>query len=249
MLTNLTPVVLTMNDLYWIPYTLSAIVGWFDRVVIYDVGSKDGTLDVLRWFKDNSKCEILLEEFPFVEPKAQLAFRNALIADAQSEYYIQVDGDEVWSEDSLKALSNEFEAFVKSGKLYGQVRRIEVVEDGNFGHAYGTNKFVPHTRLYHRTCTWRGNHPGERPTIPIKGSDYNFSWDAICYHFHNSSRSPLDCEVPGRVKRRSQKTYHPGKLEEIDLFQALPILKNPVAGFKANPTLELLQNRTKLNWR
>ena len=40
---GLTPMILAMNDCFWLPYSLESLRGRFNRYVIYDAGSEDGT--------------------------------------------------------------------------------------------------------------------------------------------------------------------------------------------------------------
>ena len=47
---KITPVILVRNDAYWLPYCLKAVQGIFSRYVIYDIGSEDGTKDIIHQF-------------------------------------------------------------------------------------------------------------------------------------------------------------------------------------------------------
>lgn len=237
----LTPLVLTSNDVYWLPYVLDNLAGLFGRYVIYDVGSTDGTIDVIKHFASNEDAEVVVEELPMVEPKAQLAYRNAMIAEARSDYYLLVDGDEVWPTVSFQLLFSEFPHFVKSGKLFGIVNRIEVCDD--LKHAWNPDKFTPHHRLYHRTALWRGTHPGEYSDPEQKpANEYRFDELVSVYHFHALTRSPMDKMVPRRLQRRAKKTYTPGTKKSFDLFADLPELqKPPRGGFEVSPELKVLQ--------
>jgi hypothetical protein len=61
---------------------------------------------------------------------------------------------------------------------------------------------------------------------------------------HNTLRSTAEDEVPKRIKRKGQGTYHPGNeltLLGTRLLDELPILRNPVASFPVNPALAKLQ--------
>lgn len=243
---NLTPVVLVQNDCYWLPYVLSAIDGWFEKIVIYDVGSTDGTLEICRAFKGVATSDVLLEEMPAVPPKAQLAFRNAMIAEAQTDYYLIVDGDEIWPKESLEQLRVQFPYFqgllldpcqTQDRKTYGIVRRIEVRED--LQSAYAVDEYLPHHRVYHRTATWRGTHPGERATIPQQtDTEYRFSPEVKVFHFHNTLRSTKDAIA--RQSRKDQRTYHRGTISSLNILEELPILRNDKGDFPVNPELEKL---------
>ncbi|MHA2065427.1 MAG: hypothetical protein ACXABY_13710, partial [Candidatus Thorarchaeota archaeon] len=175
---------------------------------------------------------------PKVEPKAQLAYRNAMIAEAQTDYYLIVDGDELWSAPSLKLLEDEFSLMCKFQRIYGVVRRIEVRED--LKSAYSVNSYLPHHRVYHRTATWSNKHPGEVPRIPQRpDNEFKFSDDVKVFHFHNTLRSPHEDKAYRRIARKSQGTYHRGTISDIDLLKELPILKEK-GEFPVNPELTKL---------
>jgi glycosyltransferase involved in cell wall biosynthesis len=242
---ELVPTILVKDDVFWLPFCLSAAASFFDRFVIYDVGSTDGTRDVISWFKESNKDkDVMVRLLPFVEPVVQGVFRNALIAEARSEFYFILDADEVYTPDGYNALLNSMRlmkrAYEEDGALYGMVPRVEVCTD--LQAAYGLQHKVTHHRVYHRTAIFGGSHPGEWPYTPLKGRDIWLSRSAICYHFHNAERSPNDADVPKRIKRRSQRTYHPGDPEPFDLFNTLPLLRRPIGDFPVNPALKAMQD-------
>jgi hypothetical protein len=217
--------------------------GHFKRYVIYDVGSKDKTGDIIDWFVETEKqnASFYVRKMPHVTPDVQGVFRNSMIAEAQSEWYWIADGDEVYSQKSMENLSSrrlDLEPWLPSGpKIYGMVKRIEM--DSSLRTRYTTER--SHHRLYHRTAIWKGTHPGEEAVIEQKDRNQEWLPGITCYHFHNAIRSPLEGEVPSRIKRKSQGTYHPGSLIGFNLLKELPILRKPINNFPVNPQLEELQ--------
>lgn len=239
---QVTPIVLVSNDCYWLPYVLESAKEFFNYFIIYDVGSTDGTLDIIDHFEKTYDGNTLIEKMPMVPPKAQLAYRNAPIAELITDYYLILDGDEVWPRSSFIKLKNEMPGYIGSEKKYGVIKRTEVFKDLNSKYSEIKN----HHRLYHRSCTWSGRHPGETASIPqTPQTEYNFSKDILVYHFHNSIRSPEETKVPKRMERKSQQTYHPGKLISFNLLEELPILQTPIANFPVNPELARLQEAFK----
>lgn len=230
-------VVLVSNDEMWLPYALEASRGFFNRYVIYDVGSTDKTKDIIKWFVNSQKGQstFYVKSWPMLDPSIQGVFRNSMIAEALSEYYFILDGDEVYSPESFKAVQNAAEVMNLSSKplLYGVVRRIEIDGDS----AYGLDSFIPHHRLYHRHAIWTGRHPGEVPYFKQESAVEHKIPDAICYHFHNCIRSSKDAEVPKRLERRSRGTYRPGEKKKFDVFKALPILNGPIQNFERSPSI------------
>lgn len=234
-----TPVVLVKNEAYWLPYALEASRGFFSRYVIYDVGSCDNTTEIIDAFQKRTEADFFVRKLPHVDPRVQGVFRNSMIAEARSPLYFILDGDEVYSESSYRALLKGAQALLEQpDKLYGIVRRIEVGPD--LRRAWGTEKHVPHHRLYRREAIWRGPHPGEAPFHKQRPANEMWIEGVTCYHFHNTARSPYDDIVPGRLARRGRTTYRPGDLGTIDLLGALPLLRRPVIDCKVSPALKLL---------
>ena len=238
----LVPLILVSNDSYWVPYVLDQLAGLFRRYIIYDVGSTDGTREIIQDFAQRENADVVMEYLPMVEPKAQIAYRNAMIADARSDYYLIVDGDEIWPTVSFQLLFAEFPKFVSSGKTFGIVNRIEVCDD--LKSAWDPDKFTPHHRLYHRTALWRGTHPGEY-SDPVQRAhrEYTFNELVSVNHLHGVTRSPMDKMVPKRLQRRDKNTYTPGEKKPFNLFADLPELKTPPRGeFAVSPELKKLQD-------
>lgn len=241
MIDRLTPLVLVKNDAYWLPYVLESVKNHFNRFVLYDVNSQDGTKDILQWFKDsNPKKEIILEFFPETEPRVQVSYRNAQIAEAGTEWYLLLDGDELWPKSSLDLLEQEFFDFQLKRKRYGIVNRTEMCAD--LTSAYSPNSYTNHHRVYHWSSSWKTSHPGEEARIKQKPeNEFKFSQGIEVVHFHNPLRSPLEHAVPSRISRKSKSTYMPGAIEPFDLFAKLPILKKPIHNFIVNPVLAAMQ--------
>jgi len=244
---NPSVMVLVKNEAYWLPYVLAQTEGIFDSYVIYDIGSTDGTQHVIKWFTDkmNGRADFFVRYLPHCPPEVQGAFRNSMIAEGDRDVYFLLDGDELYSPaDLLKIpqyahnLSGKNE--VDHNKKYGVFKRVEVTSD--LSQRYLEER--THHRLYHQTAWWTGTHPGERPFYDLKNArEVNF-FDITCWHMHNTLRSPSEDEVPKRMKRKSQGTYHPGNELGVlgtSLLDALPILRAPVASFPVNPALAKLQ--------
>lgn len=233
---------LVKNEEYWLPYCLESVAGWFSKMVIYDVGSTDATQDIIKWYqkKEAHRTDFRVRLLPHCEPIVQGTFRNALIAETQADWYLILDGDELYRESDLikiEHLQHLLDYEITKGKIYGVFNRIEVL--GNLERKYNIER--THHRVYHRTAIWDGTHPGESPAIPQKSHrEFNIP-EVKVFHMHNAARSSKDHEVPGRSKRKIQKTYHPGEPVKLDILDEYPILREPVEDFPIDPTLRRLQ--------
>jgi glycosyl transferase family 2 len=241
----LTPVVLVCNEEFWLPFVLEASRGHFERYVIYDVGSTDQTRRIIEWFRDTSPgVDFFVRLLPMCAPEVQGAFRNSMIAEARTPYYFILDGDEIYPPthyELLNCAANKMRASVYERKLYGLVRRCEWTEDLTMLH--GTQRNIPHHRIYHREAIWRGTHPGERPFFEQKPKCEQWFADIVCHHFHHPARSTKDSVVPGRAERKNQATYLRTPAVAARLFDELPILRKQIEDFPCNPILKEMQER------
>lgn len=238
----LTPVVLVCNEEYWLPYVLEASRGHFERYVIYDIGSTDQTPKIIEWFRDTSPgVEVIVSLLPMCPPVVQGKFRNSMIPETGSPYYLILDGDEIYTPEGYGRLYTAAESMhvMHKKKLYGMVRRQEWTAD--LTKAYGQNRVTPHHRIYDRRAFFKGTHPGERPCPEISNSNEQWFQSIVCHHFHHPARSTKDAEVPGRLARKDNATYHRGEALPADLLEALPILRKPIESFPVNPVLAEMQ--------
>jgi hypothetical protein len=238
---GLTPTILVMNDQFWLPYALEALRGRFNRYVIYDAGSEDGTGNIIDWFTETEDAEFFVRKLPFAVPSIQGCYRNSMLVEAETEWTFMVDADEVYHPDSLDRLPLHVECLPKTNYhaiKYGVFNRTEMAT--NLLHRYSDIR--THHRLYRRTAYFTGTHPGEAPAVKQKPSNEIQFNDVMCWHFHNALRSPLEGSVPKRLDRKAQGTYHPGELVPFNLLETLPILRTPINGFAVSPDLEKLQH-------
>jgi len=242
------PVLLIKDEEYWLPYVLESLaqIPW-DKYVIYDINSQDKTRIIIDWWlRKHPDFNVLYKPLPMCDPKIQGCFRNSMIAEADSDIYFIVDGDEVYTEEDLVDIKNAAWTLNKAhdhfpSMKYGVVSRTEF--DKDLRQCYAERR--THHRLYHRTAYWDGTHPGEEAHYAQKqGSEQHYP-DITCYHFHNAERSSFgDAGVPGRAKRKSQRTYHPGDiLEDIGLLDEVPILRKQIASWPVAPALKRLQEK------
>lgn len=229
---GIVPCVLVSNDEYWLPYTLKCIKGMFSKYVLYDVGSEDRTPVAIDRFVEEEKkrADIVYRRLPMCPKGVQGTFRNSMIAETNSDWYFIVDGDEVYSKRSIQDIADHYITMQReyefNGKIYGKFRRIEICDD--LCTAYGTEYVLFHHRLYHRTATWTGPHPGERAVIDQNSeTDYILN-DVICYHFHNALRSSQEDVALLRKERKNQKTYQRGNRKKFPVLDLLPDLTAPV---------------------
>lgn len=241
--------VLVKNEAYWLPYVLKQTEGYFDSYVIYDVGSTDHTRDVIDWWVPRGQdlgADVFVRKLPHVDPQVQGAFRNSMIVEGKREVYFILDGDELYTPLAMAQIGRAAKELsrqhwdVNPRKRYGVIRRVEVSEDLHRQY----NKRRGHHRLYTRDAIWTGTHPGE--VAYYRQNEKSEVWfdDIVCWHMHNTLRSPKEEDATKRLKRKGQKSYHPGDtMGDLELLDELPMLREPIENFPVSPALAALQRK------
>lgn len=238
--------VLVKNEIFWLPYVLKQTEGFFDSYVIYDVGSTDGTQEVIEWFRkrNEGKVDMFIRYLPHCEPAVQGSFRNSMIAEGNRHSYFILDGDELYHPDQFPKIIEATSILQRDNERdpnirYAMIRRIEVSPDL-------TQRYVrerTHHRIYTRDAWWTGTHPGEVAYHKQnEKSEIDFAYIKMI-HCHNTLRSPNEGEALSRNSRKQKKTYHPADngMEALDIIKEIPMLAKPIENFAVSPALAALQ--------
>lgn len=244
---NPSVMVLVKNEQFFLPYVLKQCEGHFDSFVIYDVGSTDDTTKIIDWFYERNKntSHIIVRKLPHVSPPVQGTFRNSMIVEGKRDIYFILDGDELYSQPDLTIIQTVATELLhrhreQNKKRFGVFQRVEMTPDLTSQY----KKRRGHHRLYTNDAFWTGTHPGERSFYKQNEKSEIDQRDITCWHLHNTIRSPKEEDATARLKRKDQKTYHPGEeLIELDLIKEIPMLAAPIEDFKVSPALALLQEQ------
>ncbi len=89
------------NEEQWIWYALQSVLPFVDSIVVVDTGSTDKTVDIVQSIKSN---KIKLEEVGKQDPVQMVSLLNKIAKEIKTEWYIKLDGDEIWSKKSIEKL-------------------------------------------------------------------------------------------------------------------------------------------------
>lgn len=105
---KITAHVLVKNEARFIWYSVMSVIKYVDRVMIWDTGSSDGTLEIIEEIAKTPEAKakdifqvkkLNLEKFD----EAQL--RGQMLKEATADWFIVVDADEIWWDDSIRVLT------------------------------------------------------------------------------------------------------------------------------------------------
>jgi glycosyltransferase involved in cell wall biosynthesis len=163
MLDQITPLILTYNELPNIERTLSKL-GWAKRIVVIDSGSTDGTLDILNRHK---RVAVFVHEF--IDFAGQC---NIGLAHVESPWVLSLDADYELSDELLDELRTLVPGEAVAGYRVGFVYRIH-------GRPLRGSLYPPRTVLYRRgRGFYRQEGHGHRVCIesnvlPLRGVIYH----------------------------------------------------------------------------
>lgn len=94
------------NEDRWIWYAIMSVIDYLDKLIIFDTGSADQTnriiKDILKQKKYSDK--IIYKEWGTVSPEEFYRVRQKQIEITETDYFMVIDGDEIWYRSSLKEI-------------------------------------------------------------------------------------------------------------------------------------------------
>lgn len=174
----LTAHMIVKNEDQWIWYALQSVLPYVEKILVYDTGSTDRTVQIISSIKSK---KINLTRKGAVSAEKLVELRNEQIEETSTPWFLILDGDEVWSGTAMTELqqvlakTQKYAVVLKVLLPVGDLTRFQPESAGRYrllgrrGHynirAY---KKVPGYR-------WKGVYPNEAyvdsRNTPIQNND------------------------------------------------------------------------------
>lgn len=94
------------NEDRWIWFAIMSVIDFLDKLIIFDTGSIDHTNDIIEEIASNQayKDKIQYDRVGNVSPEEFYKIRQRQIDMTISDYFMVIDGDEIWYKGSLREL-------------------------------------------------------------------------------------------------------------------------------------------------
>jgi glycosyltransferase involved in cell wall biosynthesis len=105
--------VLVKNEEKFIWYAIMSVIDQVERVLVWDTGSTDRTLEIIEKIKRKYPRKIIFKEVGEVTPEEFALVRQEMLDKTEADWFLVVDGDEIWGDESLRKVINLIQ---KNGK-------------------------------------------------------------------------------------------------------------------------------------
>lgn len=112
---KITAHVLLKNEENFVWFSIMSIIDHVDKILIYDTGSDDKTVNIIKKINDEKIILRQIKTDKFDEEK----LRQQMLDETTSDWFIVLDADEIWWEDSIKLVTDTIKKEVE--KLYSIV--------------------------------------------------------------------------------------------------------------------------------
>lgn len=93
---------LVKNEERFVWYSVMSVIEHVDKVLLWDTGSTDGTLKIIKEIKDLRKDKVDLKLIGEVTPEEFTEIRQKMLDQTKTDWFIVLDGDEIWWEESIR---------------------------------------------------------------------------------------------------------------------------------------------------
>lgn len=221
------------NEDQFIYFSLKSVLPFVAKALIIDTGSTDRTWEIIEKLKNEFPDKIEAKQIKINSPQEISNLRENLIKLTKTQFFMLLDGDEIWPQDEILELINLSKTLPQSkiavvNKTRNCVGDIYHYLPESFGHYKFLDKIGHYNIRLMRTLDYKvkGIYPEEGYVYNnklINNLDDKLEFSSSWYlHTTHLNRSTNSIKIFGRRKQ----TYSLGiKMTKTELPQAL--LQNP----------------------
>ncbi|OGH88673.1 MAG: hypothetical protein A3J93_01085 [Candidatus Magasanikbacteria bacterium RIFOXYC2_FULL_42_28] len=207
------------NEENFVGFAIRSVIDYVDKVLVFDTGSTDETVSIVKKITEEFPNKIVLEEKGECDKTKHSTLRQEMLEKTKTDWFMLLDGDEVWTkrgiEEAVVVLNGVDECINWLASPYylcvGDVYHTYYKE--KFDVFYNrTGFYTPRFIRNRKDIEWRGYY--EQDTLYFKDTDKTvYSPKSIYFltnhywHLTHLSRSSKDQNVytSGIAKNRGEK--------------------------------------------
>ena len=101
---------LVQNEEKYLWFSVMSVIDFVDKIFIWDTGSTDKTIGIIKEIEKSRPGKVYFKEVGKVDVNEFTLVRQKMLEETQTDWFILVDGDEVWWQDSIRHLVSVIKA-------------------------------------------------------------------------------------------------------------------------------------------
>lgn len=97
---------LVKNEERYLWYSVMSAIDHVDKVLLWDTGSTDKTLEVIKEIRNAVGDKVSFKQVGEVDIEEFTKVRQKMLEETESDWFMILDGDEVWWEDSIRRVTD-----------------------------------------------------------------------------------------------------------------------------------------------
>lgn len=93
---------LVKDEARWLWYSVSSVIDHVDKILLWDTGSTDGSIEIEKALEKKYPEKISLRQRKQVTAEDFTLVRQEMLEATKSDWFLMLDGDEIWFDDSIK---------------------------------------------------------------------------------------------------------------------------------------------------
>ncbi len=207
---KITAHVLVKNEENFIWFALMSVLDFVEEVFVYDTGSKDKTVQII---KSIDSPKIIFVEKGEKNSRDLVNLRNEMMEKTKTPWFLLLDGDEVWPKETIveakemteRAAPDKMALVLRTRNCVGDIYHYLPEEVGGYQILNMKGHF--NIRLYRRTddYQWQGIYPLEA-YVDKSGQAVNYQkekllfLDKYIWHLTHLNRSRFDDHNKGKLE-------------------------------------------------
>lgn len=94
------------NEERFLWYAVTSVIDYLDKLLLWDTGSTDKTVEIAKLLQKAYPGKIEFKEYGSVDPESFTKARQEMLDHTESDWFVILDGDEVWWDNSIKEVIN-----------------------------------------------------------------------------------------------------------------------------------------------
>jgi glycosyltransferase involved in cell wall biosynthesis len=92
------------NEERWIWFSVKSVIDFMEKVFIYDTGSTDKTVDIIKQLQCEYKDKIVFKQLKGIRDEDFWKIRQEQVDNTETDWFLILDGDEIWYRESIEEL-------------------------------------------------------------------------------------------------------------------------------------------------